>query len=107
MAEDRGLLQVLKIDALILIGGAVLLLLLSLLPGQRDSGNFVGFMMLFNFAGVAGNAAAALIFAILRQWQRCLGAVIGAVLFGMVGFGLCLGGLFMLESVGARPLDFH
>jgi|GEM_PF-3881955 len=107
MSEDRGLVQVLKVDAIVLFGGTILLILFSLLPGQRDTGNFAGLMIFFNLAGVAGNFAAAMVFAFLRQGQRCLGAIIGAVLFALVGFGLCLGGFVVLETLGAKPLDIH
>lgn len=42
MAKDRGLVWVLGVNALILFGAAALLILVTLLPGQRNAGTFAG-----------------------------------------------------------------
>ena len=64
------------------------------------------YLMFFNLAGVAVNFVAAIVFALLRQKGRCLGAILGGVLFGLVGFGLCLGSIFLLETFGAPLMQF-
>jgi hypothetical protein len=48
-----------------------------------------------------------ILFAILRQWHRMLGALLGIFLFALVGFGVCLGGMMLLETLGAKPMSFH
>ncbi len=94
-----GRIRMVKINAWVLgIGSLALTVGAPVLHGEVLTHAFL--MLYFNMLGVAVNTLAVVVFAIMRRPKYALGAFFGVLIFGLVGFGLCLGTAAALGAAG-------
>lgn len=101
-----GLPRMLKINGVVL-GAATLVLAVSTVVLGGEVLTFAALMFYMNALGIVVNVAAMLVFALTKHWRYAAGALLGALLFALVGFGACLGGAKLLEAVGVASGSFH